>query len=279
MQIPVLNPASSPRGAKRGIMAHKKKSKGRKRKVSAKVLAILAAGRAKMAAKRARKAAPKARKPRKAHKVRAAKGGLHRPVVRVKKGRLYRRPGSTLIHPHATFANPFLGEIAMLGNPRKRRSHRRHRLAWANPPGVRQLTGGIREMASMSFVQDAVSAAAGFVLPNVVVAWLPPVMRDATWKVYGSKALVVAALAAGAGVASKKVAKMVLLGGGISIMLDLYADFVQPMIQRTSAPAAPAGTSAYYGTAEDRGVGAYFGTADDRGMGASIADTFAEGWA
>jgi hypothetical protein len=160
----------------------------------------------------------------------------------------------------------------MIGNPRRKRrksrkSHRRSsRRTHSNPGGraMTAITSPIKEMATMDFAKDAASVAAGFILPNMVVARLPAVMRDSRLKVYGSKALVVAGLSAASSMVSKRAAKMVLLGGGVSILLDLWVDWVAPMVGGASAPA---GTGVYYG---DDNMGVYYGD----GVG-SLAESFA----
>lgn len=243
----------------------------RKRKLSAAQRAALAKGRAALAKRRASSVPAKAhRRRRKSARRRSSllsRSGKHRPVVIVKKGRL-RRPRRSTIPAKATFANPFLSEIAMIGNPRRkrrkssRRSHRRssrRSLILRNPLGssLAAVTSGPREMASMEFLKEAGSVAVGFVLPNVAVGMLPIQFRDATWKVYASKVAVVSGLAAaGKAVAGNRVAKAILLGGGVSILLDAYQDFVVPAL----GGAAPSlkGVDAYYGE-KGGGVSAYYG--------------------
>jgi len=162
----------------------------------------------------------------------------------------------------------------------KRRSHRRvrrHRGFRINPGGaLAAVTAGPREMVSGAFVQEAAGVAAGFIIPGLLLPRLPVSWRDQTWKAYVSKIVVVSALSAVSGMAvSKRVAKLVLLGGGVSLLLDIYADFVAPAISGVMAPAPkPKGTSAFYGNAGDPGVGAYYGNAGDPGVSDSLAEAF-----
>jgi len=242
-------------------MKHKKKHR--------RSAAQKAATKKMLAALHAKKAAP--RKARKAKRRKAGKSllssrGKHRPVVHVKHGRMYRGKRST-IPSHATFANPFLSELALVGNPRrkrrtkvaKRKSHRRikYSVMRLNPGGaLAKVLSGPKEMIRMDFVKEAASVAVGFVLPNMVVTRLPTNFRDATWKVYASKVVVVSGLSALAAMWNKKVSRAVMLGGGISILLDLYADYILPNIGGATASAAPK-TSAYYG------MDAYYGGMDE----------------
>lgn len=175
-----------------------------------------------------------------------------------------------------------------MGNPRRRKSRKSHRRArrssrsmsiFRNPVGglVRSVSSGPREMLSKSFLTEAASVAVGFVLPNMVMTSLPTSMRDAKWKGYASKVAVVAVLAGGASMVSKKVSKAILLGGGVSLLLDLYADYIAPTIHGVIAPAAPTGTAAFYGNPGDPGMGAFYGNPGDPGLsdGASIGEAFA----
>lgn len=156
-----------------------------------------------------------------------------------------------------------------------RRSHRRS-MMFRNPVGgaLAAVTSGPRQMIRMDFVKEAASMAVGFMVPGLLITRLPVFMIDATWKRYASKVLIVSLTAGIAGaVTNKRVARAVLLGGGLSVLLDLYADFVAPQIMRigapASAPAASTGTSVYYG---DEGTGAYYG---DQGEMAGLAEAFA----
>lgn len=197
-----------------------------------------------------------------------AREGVHRPVVVVRKRKLY-RPKRSTVPAHATFKNPFLGELAMIGNPRKRRKSRKsHRRSsrrsrgmrlFSNPGGkaLSSILSGPREMATMDFAKDAASVAAGFVLPNMIVAKLPANLRDSRMKVYGSKVAVIAGLSAAASMVSKRASKMILLGGGVSLLLDVWVDWVAPALGQGGGAAPAPGTGVYYG--EEPGVGVYYG--------------------
>jgi len=140
-----------------------------------------------------------------------------------------------------------------------------------NPSGaLAAIASGPKEMIRMDFVKEAASVAVGFVLPNIVVNRLPAQFRDATWKVYASKVVVVSALAGVGAMVNKKVGRAILLGGGISIILDLYADLLAPMVGGAMPAAAPK-TSAYYGDQDS--MGAYYGT--EMGEAGSLAESFA----
>lgn len=125
-----------------------------------------------------------------------------------------------------------------------RRKHRRrsHRRSLMNPLSPSALLSGPKEMVTKEFAVEAVSVAAGFVLPGVVMSYLPPTLRDTKIKFYGTKLVSIAVLSAAAGMVSKKASRMVLLGGGVSLLLDLWTDF-----RASSTPAPAAGTKAYYG--------------------------------
>jgi len=275
-QIPVINPPDRRHGAARGTMKHKKK------KASRAQLAALARGRKALAAKRVHASRPAKRRRRKNPVSVLAKAGKHRPVVIVKKGRLH-RPRRSTIKPHMTFANPFLGELAIM-NPRKHRKHavkhhrRTHRrgLMFRNP-GFAAVLAGPKEMIRLDFIKEAASIAAGFILPNMVIVRLPANWRNATWKVYTCKVVTVAALSAGAAVISKRLSRLVLIGGGVSLLMDLYADFLAPRIAGlTAGAAAPVAPTAgmYYG--EEGGVGTYYGEAGGMSDSAgSLAEAFA----
>jgi len=132
-------------------------------------------------------------------------------------------------------------------------------------------------MISKDFLTEAVAVAVGFVLPNIVMTSVVPAQfRDARWKGYGSKVAVVAVLAGAAGMFSKRVSKAILLGGGVSILLDLYTDFVAPMV---AGGLAPSSVKAFYGEDGDPGMGAFYGTEGDPGSGLgdgrSIGEAFA----
>jgi hypothetical protein len=284
MQIPVIkNPvAKSSNGARR------KKPMAKKRRRAASPAQL--AARKKFAAKyggKKRKAAPSRPKARRRKRT-ALSLGRHRPVVIRKRAGLYRPKRSTL-RPHATFKNPFLGGLAMIGNPRRRKarkgrkSHRRSRRSvsiFRNPIGgsLSAITSAPKQMISKDFLTEAASVSVGFVLPNIVMTYLPANLRDARWKGYASKVAVVAVLAGASGMVSKRVSKAILLGGGVSLLLDLYADFVAPMLHGGGAP-APGGTAAFFGEEGDPGMGAFFGNDNDPGAGLGDGRAIGEAFA
>lgn len=249
------------------------------------------AARKKFAAKyggKKRKAAP-SRPKAKRRKRRALSLGRHRPVVIRKKSGLY-RPDRSSLRPHATFKNPFLGGLAMIGNPRRRKARKARRTRrsshravsiFRNPLGssLAAVTSAPRQMISKDFLTEAASVAVGFVLPNIVMTNLPANLRDQRWKGYASKVAVVAVLAGASGMVSKRVSKAILLGGGVSILLDLYTDFVAPMIHGVGGAPAPSGTAAFFGEGNDPGMGAFYGTEGDPGSGLGDGRAIGEAFA
>lgn len=137
-----------------------------------------------------------------------------------------------------------------------RRKHRRHhRRSLSNPFSANSLLAGPKEMISSQNIMEAAGVAAGFILPNMAMNYLPIGWRSTTLTYYASKVGTIAVLAAAGTLVSKRISKFVLLGGTVSIMLDLYAEFMQGKMPVTSAPAAPAAaTNAFYGN-----LGAYYG--------------------
>lgn len=127
---------------------------------------------------------------------------------------------------------------------RKRKHYRRH----SNPAisGLKGLIAVPREMVSTSFVMEAAGVAAGFMLPTMVMNQIPATWRAAKWQGYAWKVGAIAALTVGAGFVNKRIARFVMVGGGVSLLLDLYAEF---MGGGMSAPALPApnGTKIYTG--------------------------------
>ncbi len=163
------------------------------------------------------------------------------------------------------FVNPYAGTLAVLGNPRKRRHkhmarkrhHRHHRRSHSNPFSANALLATPKEMISSDNLMSAASVAAGFVLPNMAMNYLPATWRSTTITYYVSKVGTVVALTAVGSMVSKRIAKFILLGGSVSILLDLYTEW---MSGKSPAPAvapttttAPA-TSAFYGN-----LSAYYG--------------------
>lgn len=136
-----------------------------------------------------------------------------------------------------------------------RRKHRRHsRRSLSNPFSANALLATPKEMISSQFVMEAAGVAAGFVLPNMAMNYLPVGWRSTTMTYYASKVATVAVLSAAASMVSKRVGKFVMVGGGVSLLLDLYTEFVGGKAPTSPAPAAPAGTQAFYGN-----LGAYYG--------------------
>lgn len=295
--IPVLNPQPKPRRTggklKRSNMARKSKKRRAR------------------PAKRRRVARRKAkRKMGSGHhrpSVTVRKGKLYRGKSKLGASR-------SRIPPHARFANPLAGELLVMGNPHRRRKRRKKyrrkrrknpcdapykkmtysnqprapykKMTYKNRPRRRALTfrgapGRIlsqaQQIATVGFMQDAASAAVGFVLPDMAVRMLPPIWRDQPWKVYASKLGAVATITVIGNMWNRKVGRMIALGGGMSLALDLWTDFVAPLVSGVlpGAPGAPTmeGTEYYYGTSEDTGVGHYWGTGDDSGVASSLADT------
>lgn len=167
-----------------------------------------------------------------------------------------------------------------MGNPKRRRSHRRTRRSrrsssrslFRNPIGgsISAVSAPVREMASVPFLLEVTSLAGGFVLPGIVTnRFVPLGWRNTALKGYAVKVGVIAGLSALAGLKSRKLSRAVLVGGGISLVLDLYTDFAAPAISGvlgrvSSAPALPApagGAATYFG---DRGMGTFYG---DEGLG------------
>lgn len=145
----------------------------------------------------------------------------------------------------------------------RKRHHRRHRYL-SNPLSPGALLSKPKEMFTQEFALEAVGVAAGFAAPDIVMGYLPAGFRDSKVKFYASKILVVAALSTmTAALGQKKASRFVLIGGGVSLLFDLWAEW-----QARSRPAPAPGTSAYYG---DEGMGAYYG--DDSRLGADIVMT------
>lgn len=138
-----------------------------------------------------------------------------------------------------------------------RRKHRRHhRRSLSNPFSANALLAAPKEMASPQFIMEAAGVAAGFILPNMAMNYLPVSWRSTTLTYYASKVGTIAVLSAAGGMVSKRVSKFVMVGGAVSLLLDLYAEFMQGKAPVTTAPApsgAPA-TSAFYGN-----LSAYYG--------------------
>jgi hypothetical protein len=113
-----------------------------------------------------------------------------------------------------------------------------------------------KEIISAENLTAAAGVAAGFVLPNMAMNYLPVTWRQTTMTYYLSKVGTVVVLSAAAAMISKKVSKMVLLGGSVSLLLDLYTEWMSGKTPAATAPATttPAATSAFYGN-----LSAYYG--------------------
>lgn len=113
-------------------------------------------------------------------------------------------------------------------------------------------------MMSSQFIMEAAGVAAGFVLPNMAMNYLPVGWRATTMTYYASKVATVAVLSAAGSMVSKRIGKFVLVGGGVSLLLDLYTEFVGGKAPVTTAPTTttPA-AAAFYGNLS--GAGAYYG--------------------
>ncbi len=136
-----------------------------------------------------------------------------------------------------------------------RRKHRRHhRRSLSNPFSANALLATPKEMISSQFIMEAAGVAAGFVLPNMAMNYLPVTWRSSTLTYYASKIATVAVLSAAGSMISKRIGKFVLVGGGVSLMLDLYTELTKGMSPAAPAPAAAPATNAFYGN-----LSAYYG--------------------
>lgn len=157
-----------------------------------------------------------------------------------------------------------------MGNPKRHRKHhgrrrtraRRHTSIMSNPLSVtKTVLAQPKEMLTASFAVDAGSVAAGYMLPQLAMGYLPYSFRDTPLKTYGVKVAAVAGLSVlGNAVGGKRVGRMVLVGGGLMLLMDLWNDFVAPRLSGASAT-APAGSGTeglgyWFG---DNGLGHYFG--------------------
>ncbi len=139
-----------------------------------------------------------------------------------------------------------------------RRKHRRHhRRSLSNPFSANALLSTPKEMISSQFIMEAAGVAAGFVLPNMAMNYLPVTWRSSVMTYYASKVATVAVLSAVGSMVSKRVGKFVLVGGGVSLMLDLYTELTKGTSPAATLPpaasTAPA-ASAFYGN-----LSAYYG--------------------
>lgn len=145
----------------------------------------------------------------------------------------------------------------------KRRRHRRHSRALSNPFSARSILSAPKEMISTQFITEAAGVAAGFVLPGMVMNYLPATWRASKIGYYASKVGTIAFLSAAGRMVSPRVSKFVLVGGGVSLMLDLYTEVMgltgMAAPATAPAPAATAPLTAYYGDS----LQAYYGGMSD----------------
>jgi len=140
-----------------------------------------------------------------------------------------------------------------------RRRHKRHsRRSLSNPFSASSLLATPKEMVSSQFIMEAAGVAAGFVLPNMAMNYLPVTWRSSVMTYYASKVATVAVLSAVGSMVSKRVGKFVLVGGGVSLMLDLYTELTKGTSPAAVAP-APAGTTAPATSAFFGNLSAYYG--------------------
>lgn len=179
--------------------------------------------------------------------------------------------------------NPFEGSLMLLNPPKRkkrrftmakrhRKSHRRRR--HHNPAlSVSGLLAGPKEMMTSGFVMEAAGVAAGFVLPGMVMNFVPAAWKSGRVMNYGVKVAVVAALSAVARFISPRTSRSVLIGGGVMLLLDLYTDFMGGGMSAPVNPAPGSGTNMYYGPPLMPGGSAqYYGPPGMPGSGQSLAD-------
>lgn len=136
-----------------------------------------------------------------------------------------------------------------------RRKHRRHRRSLSNPFSANALLATPKEMISSQFIMEAAGVAAGFVLPNMAMNYLPVTWRSTPMTYYASKVGTIAVLSAAGSMINKRVGKFIMVGGGVSLLLDIYTELVKGVNPTPAAPAPSAtGTQAFYGN-----LGAYYG--------------------
>lgn len=136
----------------------------------------------------------------------------------------------------------------------KRKSHRRRR-ALMNPFSAGSLMSAPKQLVSTDNIIEAAGVAAGFVLPGMVMNYLPATWRSTTLTYYASKVGTIVVLSAVGRMVSARVAKFVLVGGTVSLLLDLYTEFVGGKAPVTTTPAAATGTNMFYGDFGNGGGG------------------------
>lgn len=250
--IPVMNPPHKRRGK---LVLKRKRVRRRHRRRIKRARPIL------------KKRVRRIRRKRIVHRKRQAAVKSHKKHHRKKRRVSHRRRSVS----KRRLVNPFGGEMIMLGNPshkrhrrkkhmaRHRRRHKRRHYALSNPFSVKGILSRPKEMFTKSFAMDALGAAIGLAGTNIALGYVPANFRNSTFKLFASKVGVIVGLSALTGAVSRRVSQMVLIGGGASLLLDLWA-----LWQARTTPAPAPGTSAYYG---DQGTGAFYG---DMNMGDDI---------
>lgn len=140
----------------------------------------------------------------------------------------------------------------------RRKHHRHHRRSHSNPFSVKSLTATPKELVSTENLMSAASVAAGFVLPNMAMNYLPVSWRSTTITYYASKVGTIIVLTAAGNMVSRRIAKYVLLGGTVSLILDAYTELMSGKSPAPTAPPAGTGTQAFYGNLGN--AGAYYGS-------------------
>jgi len=143
---------------------------------------------------------------------------------------------------------------------RRRRHHRRR---YSNPFSPKALLDQPKQLLKADFAMEAVAVTGGFVAPGILMNYVPTSFRDVPWKFYLSKVAVISGIAAAASMVKPRIGRMVLLGGGVSLLMDVFQSF---MAARTAS--APPATKAYYGP----GIHAYYGDLDATGVTTDSGD-------
>ncbi len=149
----------------------------------------------------------------------------------------------------------------------RHRKHRRRR--HSNPFSPSALISGPKQMLTKEFAIEAVSVAAGFIVPGIAMNYIPATFRDSKVKYYIAKVGTIALLSAAASMVSKKASRMFLLGGGVSLLLDIWTEF---KAATTPMAAKPAGTGYYYGGMH--GTDMYYGPGIGDDLVLSDSDEF-----
>lgn len=142
---------------------------------------------------------------------------------------------------------------------RRRRHHRRR---YSNPFSPKALLDQPKQLLKADFAMEAVAVTGGFVLPGMVMNYVPVTLRDVPWKFYLSKVAVISGLAAAGTLIKQRIGRMILLGGGVSLLMDVFQSFM------SARSAAPSAARAYYGP----GIHAYYGDLDATGVSTDSGD-------